>query len=488
MKGKVKTFLGLDLGAGSGRAVLGFLDRKGLRIREIHRFVNEPVRLGDRLYWNFLSLWSNVIESLRICGRAGITQLDGIGVDTWGVDFGWIDQAGRLTGNPVHYRDESARGIEKEIARKIPRRAFYELTGQPISRVSTLAQLAARGWVEPSHTLLMMPDLFRYFLGGEAACEKTAASTSLLTEIRTGNWSSRIFQTFQLPKARMPRMIEPGTRAGKLRAEVSRETGIKTAPVIAVAGHDTASAAAAVPFMDADTAFISCGTWALLGTVVDRPVINTTAARTAFCHLLGVDSILLIKGLAGLHLIEILRRAWSRDGKDASYSSLAREANAAKPFRWFLDPESPVFFEERDPETAVINYFLSTKQKGRPSRGEIIRAILEGLAFNFRQGLKELERITGNRLRRLCLVGGGSRNTVLCRMAAGATGLEVIAGPAEATVIGNLATQALAIGELQTAGDIRELVQRSFPLRRYTPAGSIEWERASVRYREVTGS
>jgi len=491
MKRSSKTYLGFDLGAGSGRAVLGFLERDKLRIREIHRFVNSPVQLGGTLYWNFLSLWANILDTLRTCAGRDCAELSGIGVDTWGVDFGLVGRDGCLIASPVHYRDDRTRGIEGIIARTIDDKELYRRTGHTISRPPTLSQLVAlrrsRGSdvLDSRCTFLMMPDLFRYFLCGDKSCELTALGSSQLVDVRTGRWCSHLFRLFDLPLRIMPRIIKPATIAGDLLPQVSEQTGLGSVPVIATAGHDTASAAAAVPFVDAHTAFASCGTWSVLGIANDTPTTSENALRTGFINEFGLNSMLFVKNLTGLFLVETLRRQWTKKGKKLDHTQMTKAASAAKPFKIFIDTTSPMFFTGDDLEAAIVSHLRSTGQKTPRQRGRIIRAVLEGLAFSYRQTLTDLVKITGRELKRFCLVGGGTRNTLFCQMLADATGLEVIAGPPEATVVGNLAIQALATGQLGCSDDIRTLVARSFKLKTYQPRRSEDWTEQAERHAEI---
>lgn len=487
----VPPYLGLDIGATSGRAALGFWEDGRLRLSQIARFPNGGVRLGGRLYWDFLALWTSVLGAMRTCVRLGHDQLSGIGVDTWGVDFGLLGPDGRLLGNPTHYRDAGTEGIEQQIGRRMNPEALYRLTGMPPARVSTLSQLIALkcspgGTVlEAAQSFLMMSDLFRYFLSGEAACELTAAGASQLVDIRTGTWCEEIFETFGLPRHMLPKLVQAGRVVGPLEPDVSGQTGLCSAPVIAVAGHDTPSAAAAVPIAGPDSAFLSCGTWAVLGITNDAPILTADALRLGFVNEVGLDSILFVSNMMGLFLLERLREVWGREGRRPTYTEMIREASEAKPFRASLDVNTPAFFSGEDPESAIRSYLLATKQRTGLSRAQTIRTVLEGLAFACRQGLVELARLTDRKLDRLVIVGGGVRNRLLCQMIADAAGIEVVAGSPEATLVGNLAVQALADGRIASAAQIREVVQASFKLRRYEPCAGAGWEQGFRRYTEL---
>lgn len=487
-----KPYLGIDLGASSGRAVLGFIDGGVLELEEIHRFVNEPVEIEGTLCWDFPSLWSNIIQSLNICAQKGHIDLDGIGVDTWGVDFGLLDASGELLRQPVHYRDERAANAEKIFAQKMDNETLYRLAGFPFGCVSTLAQLIAinasseNNILKDAETLLMMPDLFRYFLCGHKACERTIASSSLLLNVNSGEFCLELFDTFGLPRELLPELILPGVSGVDLSGDIAKETGMNRAPVIAIAGHDTACAAAAVPIVDADTLFISCGTWSVFGIMTEKAILSDAALQAGFINEYGLDNILFVKNMMGLYLFEKLYRALARKGNGLSYEQMVDEAAQAGPFTMFLDINSPLFFAADDPESAVAQYLKQSGQSIIPTTGQTIRALLEGLAFSYKQALSDLEKVTGGSFETISVVGGGIRNQLLCRFTADATGLKVVAGPAEATIAGNIGTQAIAIGELSGPAAIRELVRNSFELKEYSPQNSAQWEQNFSVYKEIT--
>ena len=492
MRKKEQFYLAFDLGASSGRAVLGCLSGLKLQIKEINRFANAPVLFNASLYWDVLALWRNMLDSMRICVQGGYAQLAGIGVDTWGVDFGLLGKDGKLLGNPICYRDGITKNMDKLICSKIPAERIYQLTGLAAGRVTTLAQLmgisqgASSFRLSQARTLLMMPDFFRYLLSGDKGVELTVIGSSLLTNIRTGKWCSEIFTKLRLPKRVMPKIVQPASVVGNLRKDVCEITGLdERTPVIAVASHDTCSAAAAVPFVDDQTAFISSGTWSVLGLIQKKPITSSQALGVGFVNEFSLDSILFVKNMMGLYLFENLRRTLVGQGQKITYSQMIKAASQAKPFARFLDISSPVFFVSDDPVASANQFLSATGQKQLRSWTQLARTLLESLAFSYRQTLVDLELITGKTIRRICVVGGGSRNKLLCQMTADATGLEVIAGPAEATVVGNLGAQALAIGQLSKPEDIRELVRNSFSLKTYKPRDRKSWDKNFVRYTAI---
>jgi len=513
MRTSESVYLGFDLGASGGRALLGSLQGRRLKIKEISRFANAPCRLGGRWHWDFLALWNQVQSAMRQCAAEGHGGLSGVGVDTWGVDFGLLGADGHLAANPRCYRDPMTDGIERRLAAALGQEELYRLTGTPYARVSTLSQLVALAGspaactLKSATTLLMMPDLFRYYLCGHKAVELTAAGSSQLLDVRTACWCPRLFRAMGIPRRIVPEIVRPATVVGQTARELLASTGVERAPVVAVAGHDTASAAAAAPFAGDDAAFASCGTWLVVGAVLDRPITTPEAMACGFVNQLGFDSVLFVKGTTGLYLFENVYRALRRKNRGISYAQLLGEASQAKPLRALLDVNWPRLFAAEDAEASVDDFLRRTGQEAPRSRGSLLRTLLEGLAWSCRGTIQDLaalrEKGTGPicakhpsgrsgkldlspfPLRRISLVGGGARNALLCQMMADATGLEVIAGPAEATAVGNLAIQALATGRLRQAAEIRELVRGSFKLKTYQPRETELWKRHAHRYLEV---
>ena len=491
-----KTYLALDIGASTGKAVLGFLEKGVLTIEEIHRFRNVPVQMNGTLYWNTLSLWTSVVESLRIAAKRGYTRLDGIGVDTWGSDFALLGADGKMLGEMVHYRDSRTEEIEDDLRRGIDSQTVFHITGFPVYPILALGQLLAmrkmRGekTLKAAQTLLMAPDLFRYCLCGKVACDWTIAAVSQMFDYRKGKWSAQITKAFNIPRRILPPLVKPGTVATGLLPEVSEETGIESSPLIAVAGHDTPSAVAAVPCADCDTAFISSGSWVVVGVVNEAPIENKDkeAIEIGFMNEPGFESILFAKDMMGLYLFELLHRTLNSGGKKISYASMVREASEAKPFACFINPNAPGFFATADVAAAVKAFLKDTRQRTVSKRGAIMRAILEGIAFSCRQAIDDLQRLSDRKLTKISMVGGGIRNRLLCQFIADATGREVVAGPVEAAAIGNLGIQAYATGQLGGASDIRNMVLSSFRLRRYKPQNIPAWEKGFRKYTNIVES
>jgi rhamnulokinase/L-fuculokinase len=487
MKRQRRKFLAFDLGASSGRAVVGTLAGGRLALEEIHRFTNAPVDMRGTLFWDFPALWREVREALRLCAARGHAALDGIGIDTWGVDFGLLGRDGRLNGNPFCYRDAITEGMDAVIAGKMAPEKLYTLTGMTLGRVGTLPQLVGLGRerggarLQQAETLLMMPDLFRYFLCGHRGVERTIAGSSFLTNVRTGAWCGPVLKAFGLPRRMLPPIIPTGTVVGRLNAGLAKASGLNRAPVVAVAGHDTLSAAAAAPVADAGTVFLSTGTWSVIGVERPDPVTSAEAMRRGFVNELGVHGVLFARNLIGLYLFENLKRSLAREGKALTYATMIQAARAARPFACRLDVSAPEFFVTDDPRAAIRTYLKRTRQKPVRTWPEAARAILEGLAWSYRSATRDLATLTGTSFRRISMVGGGTHNRLLCGMAADATGLDVMAGPAEATVIGNIGLQATATGALKDAEAIRVLARRSFEVKRYRPRDAAAWDEAERR-------
>jgi len=486
---KQKAYLALDLGASNGRAVLGRLKDGRLSMEEVGRFPNGPVTLTRTMYWDVLALWAHILDVLRNCARSGL-RLSSIGVDTWGADFGLLDRSGRLLANPLCYRDSRTEGIGKILGRKFPHEKFYGICGQDFNRIMVLSHLVAVKRDTPrvldaAASLLMTPDLMRYFLCGRKATELTMAGTSQLIDISSRRWSPSILRACGLPARILTPLTRAGHIAGPLSADVAAETGLGGVPVAVVAGHDTASAAAAAPLAGDDTVFLNSGTWSIFGLAMDKPLLSADARRMGFINELGFDSVLFVKNLAGLYLVENLKREYAKTGREFTYEQIISAASRATQFRFFIDMNAPVFFSGRDVEASSLSFLRATRQRGQPGFGELVRSLLESLVFSYRETLVQLGQVTGRTFRRICIVGGGVRNRLVCQWTADATGLPVFAGPVEATVAGNLAFQVMADGGAKNLEDIKCLIARSFKSQAYMPRGTDEWKRAFDRFESI---
>ncbi len=480
-------YLAFDLGAESGRAILARFDGERLTLEEAHRFVNGPLRVLDSLHWDARRLFDEMKKGLAAAARLTGDRLSSLGVDTWGVDYALLDGDGALLENPYHYRDARTNGIMEKLFAIVPRGTIFARTGIQVMQLNTLYQLfAARSrhphLLELARTLLMMPDLFHYWFTGRAVSESTIASTTQFYDPGAGAWAPDLLEALGIPARILPELVPPGTPLGMLLDSVAADAGVSPIPVIAPASHDTASAVAAVPAQGADWAYLSSGTWSLLGAEVPAPVINQATLDANFTNEGGAwGTIRLLKNISGMWLLEECRRAWAREGANLGYAELCEAALAARPFAAILDPDDASFLAPGDMPAKIAAFCRRTGQPDPQTPGETARAIFESLALKYRHVLRLLEKILGRSCRVLHIVGGGSRNAVLCQFTADATGIPVVAGPEEATAVGNVLLQAMALGHLRTAEEARDLVRRSFEPRSYQPGSRQLWEAAAQR-------
>lgn len=479
-------FLAIDLGAESGRGVVGTLEGGRLRVDEVHRFANRTVSLGASLHWNVYALWEEVREAVRRAGAAG--PLDSIGIDTWGVDYALLAEDGTLIGLPHAYRDPRTEGAIESATRLIPRHELYRRTGIQILPFNTLFQLHAMSRQAPlggalASDLLFVPDLFHFWLTGRRATEFTFATTSQLYNPTLGGWDERLLEVAGVRPSLMQAIVTPGTRLGPLTREVAAQTGCQ-APVVAVGTHDTASAVAAVPASDPGFAYISSGTWSLVGAEVTSPVLTEAAERANFTNEGGVfGTFRLLRNVTGLWLVQGCRRRWGLEGREA-YAQLTAAAADADALTAFVDPDDPAFFNPPDMVAAIERRLADTGQRPPATPGGLVRCVLESLALKYRRVLDTLAAIRGRETTVVHVVGGGSNNGLLCQFTADATGLPVIAGPAEGTSIGNILVQAIAAGAVASLGDARAVVRRSFEPTCYAPRDRDPWDRAARRFAE----
>ncbi len=485
-----KNLLAFDFGASSGRAVLGRFDGKKLTLDELHRFSNDPVKLGDTLYWDVLRLFHEIKQAL-LKAKAVCTP-DSIGIDTWGVDFGLLDADGHLLENPVHYRDTRTAGIFDRAFSRLSKEELYRTTGNQLMEINTVFQLSALcetrpALLEQAQTLLFMPDLFSFMLTGEKHTEYSIASTSQLLDAQTRTWSPAVLESFGIPRTLFPEIVPTATPIGTLRADLCEELGISASRVIAVAGHDTQCAQASVPANETDFLFLSCGTWSLLGTELDAPLIN---AQTAACNITneggygGKASFL--KNIIGLWLVQETRRQWQKEGESLSFAEMEKLALAAPAFQSFIDPDDARFVPAGNIPKRIQEYCRKTAQKVPETKGEILRCIYDSLAMKYRYAIAQIEQCTGKRYDTLHIVGGGVKDALLCRLTADVCGKTVVAGPVEATVYGNLILQLLATGEIGTLEEAREIVRRSDSVQTYLPNAQTNTEAAYKTFLEVT--
>jgi len=480
-------FLAFDIGAESGRAVVGTLEGDLLSLEEIHRFVNEPVEVRGTLHWDILSLYSNVLKAMRTCSERFGESVDGIGVNTWAVDFGLLAADGSLLQNPVHYRDRRTEGMPAQVCQQIPGQQLFQFTGMSLFPIQTLCQLlslriSGSPVMGAATTFLMMPDLFAYFLTDQKRCERTNATMTQLYDPRAGEWHKEVFNALGLPRAIMPDLVDPGTVLGPLRESVAQETGLEQVTVIAPCTHDTGSAVAAVPGRGDDWAFLSSGTWSILGALTDEVVTSPEAHAAGLCNELTLDSPFLCSNIMGLWLLQQARAVWQRSGESHSYAELVKLAEGAPDGGPLVHPNDSGFLAPEDMVQAIRQYCRGTDQPEPQGIAETTRCILESLALCYRHGLDQLAEILDRSFSVLHIVGGGSQNTLLCQFAANATRLPVSAGPVEATAAGNVLVQALALGHVGAPQAIRDMVRQSFTLVEYEPRETRQWEDRYGRY------
>lgn len=485
-------YIAFDLGAESGRAMLGTLSERGLAVEELHRFPNTPVRVFSALYWDTLRLWHEIQHGLTVAGRERHLSLAGIGVDTWGVDFALLGSDGALADNPRHYRDSRTNGMMEKLFTRVPREEVFAHTGLQFMQLNSLYQFyalkeAGSPALAAARTLLFMPDLFNYWLTGVARCERTIASTSQFYDPRKKTWAVDLLDRLGLPASILPEIVSPGTLLGTLLPAVAEAAGLGPVPVYATGCHDTASAVAAVPAQGEDWIYISSGTWSLMGAELDTPVVNGRALALNLTNEIGAaGKVRLLKNIAGLWLLQECRRDWALNGQEHSYEELAHLAAEASPFAAIIDPDA--FLEPGEMPRKIADLCRRTGQTPPQDCGEFARTILESLALRYRQVLESIESLLERRFSVIHIVGGGSRNTVLNQFVADATSRTVVAGPAEATAIGNVLIQAMGSGTLAGLPEARAVVRQSFPLETFEPRDPAAWDAAYqrfLRYRAV---
>jgi rhamnulokinase len=478
-----------DLGAESGRAILGSFDGDRLTLEEVYRFPNGPVNILGNLHWDVLRLFSEIKQGLALCAQRSGGRLAAIGLDTWGVDFALLDRNDSLLGNPYHYRDRRTDGMMEEAFRLIPRQEIFAETGIQFMQINSLFQLFSMvvhrsPLLEVAETFLMMPDLFNFWLTGRKVCEFTDATTTQFYNPRSGGWSRPIFEKLGLPSHIMPEVVPPGTVLGPLMPVVAEEAGMKKqVEVIAPACHDTGAAVAAVPAEGGNFAYISSGTWCIPGVELTEPLITEQSLEYNFTNEGGVNGTFrFLKNVMGLWLVQECKRVWERGGEELSYDQLIEMAAAAKPLVSLLDPDYSGFLSPGDMPGRIQDYCRQTGQVVPEEKGAIVRCALESLALKYRLTIEKMEEILGYRLETIHIVGGGTRNKLLCQFTADATGRPVTGGPVEATAAGNLIMQALALGHVSSLAEGRALIRRSFPLDSYEPRGRQLWDEACPRF------
>ncbi|HMO25404.1 MAG TPA: rhamnulokinase family protein [Tepidisphaeraceae bacterium] len=488
----MKHYIAFDFGAESGRAILGSLDGRKLTIAEKHRFANPNGRMQGTLQWDLLAQWEQIKQGLKLAAE-GADRIAGIGVDTWGVDFGLIDAAGKGLGHPVMYRDGRTDTAMDEVFRIVPADEVFAATGNQFMQFNTLFQLWALKRDNPrlldaADRLLFMPDLFHYLLTGLAANEFSIASTSQMYDPQRRTWSGELLNKLDLPARLLGKIVPSGTVLGALKDDVAREVGVKAMPVITPASHDTGSAVASVPAEGGSWCYISSGTWSLMGVELPEPLINEKSRKYNYTNEGGAGgSIRFLKNIMGMWLVQECRRAFKAAGHDHTYAELTQMAERAEGFRSLVDPDYPPMLKPGDMPGKIDEYCNRTNQPRPTSRGEYVRACIDSLALTYRRTLEGLEDILGKRIDTIHIVGGGTQNELLNQLTADICGRTVIAGPIEATAIGNILVQAMATGQIGSLSEARAVVRASFPVKRYDPDEDAvsACERAYQRFRAL---
>lgn len=485
-----KRVLAFDFGASSGRAIIGCFDGDKITLEEVHRFSNDPVSVGGTVYWDVLRLFYEIKQGIIKAKIAG--GFDSIGIDTWGVDFGLIDSEGKLMENPVHYRDARTAGLVDEAFKTMPKEKLYGITGIQFMELNTLFQLISlkkyRPWMlERADKMLFMPDLFGYMLTGKMCAEYSIASTSQLIDLDKRTWSKEVLDAFGIKESVFAPLVQPGTVLGELSKEICEECGVDPVPVISVCGHDTQSAITSVPCEDGDFAFLSSGTWSLFGTELDKPIVNETSMNINITNEGGFDgSTGFLKNIIGLWLIQESRRQWKREGKEYSYADLEKLALAAETFKCFIDPDAPEFVPHGNIPERVREFCRKTGQYVPETVGEIMRCIYESLAMKYRLTFEKLRECTERDYPVIHVIGGGTKDGLLCQMTANSCDRMVKAGPIEATVMGNVAVQLMSDGSVKNIGQARKIVADSSELKTFEPKDTDKWAGAYEDFLKVT--
>jgi rhamnulokinase len=487
---KQRVCLAVDLGAGSGRVVAGIYNGTRLELVELNRFPNDPVKQPDGWHWNFDGLFAHTKHGIALAAKKFGDAVVSVGVDAWGVDYGLLDADGKLLCAPFQYRDSRTEGMQEEAFRRMPRMEIYQRTGIQFMFFNTLFQLLAEtkspARLGAAQRLLFMPDLIHYFLTGIGVSEKSIASTSQLLTPHTQEWERDVIKAMGLPERIFGKLVDAGTALGELQSGVAAETGAKKLRVIAPAGHDTASAVVGVPAEEPEPVFLSSGTWSLMGRELNRPVISEASYQATFSNEGGVfGTTRFLKNIAGMWLLQETKRVWDAAGKSAGYSDLIARAEKSPPFAALIDPDATGFQAPANMVDAVAAFCRQSGQMAPADPGACTRMILESLALKYRFVKESLAQVTGKPIDRIYVVGGGSQNQLLNQFTADALNCTVVAGPVEATSIGNIIMQLYALGEIHSLTDGRALVRGSFETKTFKPKNPGAWDDAYARFQTI---
>lgn len=480
--------LAIDLGASSGRGIIGKFDGERLTLEENHRFASEPVTIAGSFNWDIMRIFHEIKQAINKCALSEDRDIKSIGIDTWGVDYGLLDKHGKLLTNPVHYRDTRTVGVQDIAFKTMSKQKMYDITGIQFMDFNTIFQLIVElrdnpELVAAADKLLFIPDLLNYFLTGKMQTEYSIASTAQLLDARSRDWSGEIISAFGLPERLFTNIVAPGSTVGKILPLLREELGCADATVVNVAAHDTASAVVAVPAKGEDFVYISSGTWSLLGTEIKEPIINEKSAAYNFTNEGGYGrTIRFLKNIMGLWIEQETRRQWIREGKKFTFDELSNMALASKPFNSFIDPDAPDFVSPGNMPKRICEFCKRTGQHVPENEGEIIRTIFDSLAMRYRWAVEAIDDMKGKRTPFINIVGGGVKEGPLCQFCADACGRPVFAGPVEATAIGNIVVQAIANKELSGLSDARHVIRNSFEIKEYQPHNTEAWDEAYGRF------
>lgn len=483
--------LAIDLGASSGRGIVGAFDGKKITLEEVHRFSNDPVNLNGGLYWDTLRLFSDIKTAIRNCALSDHKDIKSISIDTWGVDFGLLSKEGSLLENPYCYRDlRTTKGVMEEVFDLIPKEELYKITGSQFLNFNSIYQLytfTKRPYIlDNTADMLFIPDLLKYFLTGVKQTEYTIASTAQMLDAKSRNWSSEIIKKLGIPERILGDIVAPGTVAGKLLPQILEEVGNIDANVISCASHDTASAVVAVPSQKDDFVYISSGTWSLMGKELAEPETGALSYKYDFTNEGGAaNKIRFLKNIMGLWIEQESRRQWQREGQNVSFDELSNAAMASKAHACFIDPSDLRFQSPGNMPKRIQQFCAETGQYVPQTKGEIVRCIFDSLALCYRSTLEKIDEITGKRTPFLNIVGGGTKEVPLCKLTADACGRPVYTGPVEATALGNIAVQAIAAGEIADMKQARQVIADSFEICYFEPHDTAMWDEAYETFQKI---
>jgi sugar (pentulose or hexulose) kinase len=493
--------IAMDIGASGGKCFAGIFDEKGFTLREIHRFTHEPVtlfmadrtgRAEERTFWNDLVIYAHMVEGLRAYRREIGDAADAVGIDAWGADGVFMTEDGVPLGPMYTYRDHRLDGMIEQVKARMDPVRLYEITGihfQPFNVSNQLlwfmqnrAELARKGV-----RYLPAPTLFAYYLGGVTAVDSSWASVTQLMDARKKKWSREVLRALGIPSRLMPQIVAPGTVVGALSEGLARSVGLNTAKIVAVGSHDTASAFAAAPVSNpAHALIISSGTWSLIGKLIRRPITGPEAIAGNLSNEGGIGNVRFLKNCMGTWLVQELRRTWRiNDGREMEWEELNRLTEQGTPFAAFIDPDDPGFYNPQNMEAAIVAFCRRTGQQPPADRGTMLRTVYESLALKYRMVAEQIASVSGKPNKVIHIVGGGSKNAFLNQLAANACGLRVVAGPEEATAVGNAMVQAMALEAIEKLVDARAMIRAAFPIREFTPRDREKWEQTYGLYRAV---